>query len=56
MFLRCTVSFLLHGIEHLVDSMSLVLVRETDETIVSYFYFMCTYYNKIYHLLCIFSK
>ena len=35
--------FLLHGVEHSVAILSLVLVQKTDDIQCQLFYFMCTY-------------
>ena len=43
------VSFSLHGVEHSVAILSLVLVRETDDRQCRLLYFMCTY-HKNYNL------
>ena len=50
MFLRFPeCPFLLRSVEHSVAILSLVLVRETDDRQLFFFYFMCTY-RKIYNL------
>ena len=46
--LRCSrVSFLLHGVEYLVAILSLVLVRETDDSHLSAIFILCVHITKL---------